>query len=235
MDPKVWGSVAVWFAASVGLVTLVSVLYREHLLKWLTRPEIILNFDMSNDGFIEQHSTRFQNGKTDPGPSKWARIAVTNRIGRRLAKNCRGYFVGLRVILRDGTTHEHPRHDVRQLFWMHGNYTPESRDLLPGIPHHLDLIGIGKNWPQVSLQGFPAYVWEFPGRYLFTAFVGAEDARPVGIQVSFEFDGTYESLRAVGYRLLTVPELEPGGDVTSASKTRASETSRRSGRPHGDS
>jgi hypothetical protein len=210
-----WGPVGQWFSGFVALLALGYILLRDELRERWTRPNLMLNFGIS-PGYVDQRNTRLPDGSLDQGCSRWVRIQVRNQLGRRFAKNCRAYLVGFRVLRPDGTVAEQFRYDTRQLQWMHGNYQPEARDLLPGIPHQIDLVSALDGLSVLTFRVNPPDGRDIHGRYVFTVHVGGENADPRGIEVTVDWGGTRESLRPVDFRLLTRKEMTYGtGDLPS--------------------
>jgi hypothetical protein len=200
-----WGPVRQWFSGVVTSLTLLYVLLKEIVWAWLTRPNIMLSFDISPEypGYKDQGNTRFPGEPTlIPGGSRWVRLQVQSEhrgrfgIRRRFAKNCRAYLVGVRVIGESGTLLDEMRNDVRLLGWKHGNYPPECRDLLPGVVHQIDLAFTfdGDPQPRLFYAVHPRYGGTRCGRYVFTVHVTSENADPKGIELTLDWNGSRESL-----------------------------------------
>jgi hypothetical protein len=179
-----------WFAAFATLAAVLYVIYRD---SW-KRPRLILSFDKNKD--VKDQSKTI--GVTDPeANSRWLRIRIQNKPGRRVAKNCRGYLIGIRKVWADTAEFQDVfPNDVRPLVWTHSP-NEITRDLLPGVVHQLDLIGIEEGQRCLPVQCIPPFSLDIQATYVFTVQVSAEDAEPEHITVKIRWGGGWNSLDAL--------------------------------------
>ena len=193
MGEITWGSLGQWFSGLIALGALLYVLFREQVWERRKRPRLLLNPARCRD----QRNTRLPNKRIDPSVSRWVRIPVQDEQGRKVAKNCRVYLIGVRLITADGRVVSVMENDVRQFQWEHGNYQPESRDLLPGVVHQVDLVAASDAIPTLSVRVNPYLNLDIPGRYVFSVQVAAEETDSQTRDFTVDWSGTRESLQPV--------------------------------------
>jgi hypothetical protein len=121
---------------------------------------------------------------------------VQNAPGRRVAKSCRAFLVGIERVAPDGFLADVFPNDARALAWMHDpTQKPSPLDLLPGIRHWVDVAAAIDGQAALSVRVQPPWALDQPGDYLFTIQVSAEDADPALIKVCVHWNGTWQSLR----------------------------------------
>lgn len=186
------GAIGQWFGVVTAIVAVVVVLKHEY---W-RRPELEVSFKSERDVKSQENTV----GVASMRLSRWLRVQVMNKPGRRAAKNCRAYLTGIQRVLPDSVSDDFPN-DVRPLQWMHDPLDEfGARDLLPGVAHWVDVVGTVEGHRELKLRVYPSYDRIMPGEYIVTILVSAEEADPVEISVRITWDGTWDSLhgRAVG-------------------------------------
>ena len=166
------------------------------------RPELILSAPPRL--FADQRNTQFPDGNVHQCWSRWIRIRVENRRGRKVARNCRAYLVGLKFIDKDAKTLELLHDDWRPLRWMHDTAGRQSRDIVPGAVHQIDLVATSEQSSRIVFQVDPPLGDDKHGKYVFTVHVVAEDAEPKGLEIPVCWSGTYESLNPGDYQPLAL-------------------------------
>lgn len=175
-----FGTLGQWFAGSATLCAVLYVVYRDHF----KRPKLILRFDNKKDVRDQINTVGHPPGLV----SRWLRVRVQNKNGRKAAKNCRAFLIGVEYIGPDGQIEDVFPNDVRQLQWTHNPPGQEGRDLLPGVVHQFDLVGaLNDGKPCLCVQVTPPYIFHAPGKYCFTAQVSAEDADSQIIQIRVQW------------------------------------------------
>ncbi len=199
-DATFWtwfGTVGQWVAgvgtcvAAVATLATLSYLIFKDFFK---RPALILSFDSDKD-VKSQIATV---GLEPPERlSRWLRIRVQNKVGRRVAKSCRGFLIGVDSTGADGKTIDHFPNDTRQLNWTHVPPEGQSLDLLPGVVHQLDIAGTIQGMQGLQFMTKPPYALQQPGKYRLTIQVSAEDTEPQIIKLQIEWNGAWESLTGI--------------------------------------
>jgi len=182
-----WGPLGQWVAALVTLAVLIYAVWKDF---WM-RPKLLLSFE--NDRDVKKQDNTV--GLSSPSiRSTWLRVHVTNRKGRRVAKNCRAYLVGIAKLPEREDVFPN---DVRQMYWMHDDpqARPGARDLLPGVAHWIDVAGAIEGDPLLKVCVSPPWALKSPGEYVFTIQVSAEEAVPASVKVRGTWDGRWHSLR----------------------------------------
>jgi hypothetical protein len=152
-------------------------------------------------GYADQSNTRRRDGSIHPGRARCLRVSVTNAPGKRVAKNCRAFLVGILRIEPGGKTQEMLPNDPRQLEWMHGEFRPETRDINPGAGYQIDLLAACEGQKALEVAAHPLVALDQPGQYVFSVHLTADDIDPKGIEVNVCWGGTPDSLRPGDVRL----------------------------------
>jgi hypothetical protein len=182
-----FGTVGQWFAALGTLSAVLYLIYRDY---W-KRPKPTLSFD-SNTDVKDQINTV---GLPPSVVSRWVRVKVQNSPGRRAAKSCRVFLIGIEATYPNGEVEDVFPNDVRQLRWTHQPPEQLGRDLLPGVIHQVDLLAAVQGEDRFHIQVDPPYVQQRPGKYRFRMQVSAEDAHPQVLTIPIRWDGAWNTLR----------------------------------------
>ncbi len=131
-----------------------------------------------------------------PTAAYYLRVKVVNR-GRRTARNCKGYLADVEV-WRGGAFCETNYADYMRLVWSHYAGSP-SLDLLPEVPHWLDLVSTLEHDRRFFLEIDPkaaryAGGFDETSVYRLTIKVFAEDAEPAQAFVFLHWNGCWDSL-----------------------------------------
>ncbi|MEW4570938.1 hypothetical protein AB1L88_23975 [Tautonia sp. JC769] len=187
MDWSMIGAIGQWFAGFITLAVLVYAVWQDY---W-KRPKLLISFNNEEDVKSQGNTVGL-----DPHlGSRWLRVRVQNKPGRKVAKNCRSYLIGVEHV-NSGENYNLLPHDVRPLDWMHDK--PESflsRDLLPGVAHWVNIIGAIEQQDYLKVCVYPSFALQIPGVYVLTIQVSAEDANPSVVKIRIYWDGNWESLR----------------------------------------
>jgi hypothetical protein len=172
-------------------------------------PLLLVSFDPSSD-ILTQGNTP---GIPVSTLSRWLRVRVENKKGRRTAKNCRGYVTS--VLRPDGEnayTELLPA-DSRQLYWRHDPMTerPLPKDLLPGVPNWLDLVGTCQMNSAWKICCCPDCVVHGPARCVITVLVSANKSAPVSITIQVTSNPTWDKLTG---EVAPDPRLNPNAKIT---------------------
>ncbi len=185
-----FGTVGQWVAGIGSLSTLLYLVFKD----CFKRPCLILSFDHDKDVRTQINTV----GLDSPDRlSRWLRIRVRNKVGRRVAKNCRGFLIGIERIGEDGKRLNVFPNDSRQLEWTHMPAETLSLDLLPGVVHQLDVVGTVDGYTGVRVTARPSYALQEKGKYLLMVQVSAEDTEPQSITIPIEWNGQWDSLTAI--------------------------------------
>lgn len=172
------------------------------LLSPLQRP--ILNIEVGKGrGFCNKCPLRPQvslSGRTAHSPPQptaaiYLRVKVVNR-GRRTARNCHGYLADVEV-WREEAFCETSYADYLRLAW---SYRPSaSLDLLPDVPHWLDLISTREHDRSFFLETDPKATlyergFDETNVYRLTIIIFAEDAEPAQTFVFLHWGGYWNSI-----------------------------------------
>jgi len=187
VDWNAVGAVGQWAGAAGTFAAVLYVLYGD-LLK---RPKLMLGFDGSED-VANQRNTP---GDPPTAVSRWARIRIENKPGRRLAKRCTAFLTRITDITDEKKPIEvFPHADMRRLLWTHIPGSQTSVDLLPGVVYRADLVAGGEGRSALSVRTDPLYGIDRPGKYLLRVVVSAEGANPVAGEIVIEWNGQWVSL-----------------------------------------
>ena len=131
-----------------------------------------------------------------PVMAYYLRVKVVNT-GRRTAEKCRGYLANVELWC-NGSFQETIYADFMSLVWSH-NPGCESMELLPQVPHWLDVLSTsnaGKSFILETNPQAPKYsncVWGL-GVYRLTIKVYAEEAEPSQAFVLIKWDAQWDRL-----------------------------------------
>ena len=183
------------------------------LLSPLQRP--ILNIEVGKGrGFVNHYPLAKSGPSTDAdlvrperevrtafAPSRataayYLRVKVVNR-GRRTARDCNGFLANLEVWC-GGAFCETNYADFMRLVWSNYAGSP-SLDLLPDVPHWLDLVSTLEHHSRFFLETDPkatryANGFDDTSVYRLTIKVFAEDAEPAQSFVYLHWDRRWDSL-----------------------------------------
>lgn len=190
---KDWMEVLAAVATAGGLLYL---MYGDYF----KRPVLDVSFDPKQD-VSDQHNTP---SPFHPGVnlkrSKWVRVCVTNRKGRRVAKNARAFLIGARPV---GMSGPGLRNDSRPLPWQNDYHNPQPRDLHPGVMNRVDvLVAAEEAEGALPTCARPTCLLAV-GDYRLAIQVTADEAVPVTIYLFSSWDGTH-------WTTLKVVEALPG-------------------------
>jgi hypothetical protein len=130
------------------------------------------------------------------GSAYYVRVKVVNT-GRRTAERCSGYLANVEQWTGDMFRETVYADDLR-LVWSH-NPERDSMDLLPGVPHWLDVLSTRQALETFFLQTNPpvpkygTVTWA-PTVYKFTINVFAEDTEPSQAFVFLDWRGKWDDL-----------------------------------------
>jgi hypothetical protein len=188
----IWTIAGTWFGALATAAAVAYALFRDVL----QQPKLHVSFDSETGVRVQLRTV----GVPDHLQSAWLRVSVTNVNSRTAAKNCRAYLVeivdhGFAPQLAPDGVDVLPD-DVRQLQWMHDiEAIGQSRDLLPGVRHWVDVLKfVEGSIPALCI--YPPASLGSPGHYILGIQVSAENASPVHIRLRVTWDGRLESLRS---------------------------------------
>jgi hypothetical protein len=188
MDVAIWGTVGQWVSGVIAGLALGYVLYKD---LWKC-PKLSISFVPDRDTKPQTNTV----GQHGANTSRWLRVQVQNGMGRRVAKNCRAFVIGIHRVVSSGQNEDLLPNDVRQLRWTHDHSsTPQWRDLLPGVNHWFDVAFADEGGNVLEVPAHPPCGQAIPGEYLFRLQVSAEDAHPVEITLRIFWDGDWKSLR----------------------------------------
>jgi hypothetical protein len=184
-----WGAIGQWVAGIGTFCLLVFALYQDF---W-RRPKLQLSFDKDRDLRAQVNTV----GMDPSAVSIWLRVMVTNKPGRRAARNCRAYLASLTDIGFHPDGAEVLPGDVRQLSWMHDPVDQwNARDILPGVCHWVDVLKFGVGSAFAEMCAYPSVPLGSPGDYLLAIQVSAEDAEPELIKLRVQWTNSSEGVRA---------------------------------------
>lgn len=192
MSGIAWGDVGTWVGAAATFAAVAYTLWHERWFDRRQRPKLMLTFDQQWDIRTQDRTV----GLPPEARSRWLRVRVENASGRKAAKNCRAYLAHVSWVCPDGRLLEILYNDVRPLPWMHDEPGHVgSRDLLPGIPHWVDVAHTRSDQGSLVTSAVPRWGIESPGgAYVFVVKLAAEDADPVEIKLVVRWNGEWESL-----------------------------------------
>jgi hypothetical protein len=145
-------------------------------------------------GFLNHYSSILPN--IGPIESYYLRVKVVNT-GRRTAEKCRGYLANVEQC-HNGSCLETVYADFMPLVWSH-NPGRESMDLLPQVPHWLDVLSTRKEGNSFVLETNPQStkysncVWGL-GTYRLTIKLFAEETEPRQAFVFLNWGGVWDLL-----------------------------------------
>jgi len=155
-------------------------------------PKLILTFDKQKDVEHQAYTKTL-----DPSVlSTWVRIRVNNPNGQKVAKRCRGYLKGIKWLGPGEAAEAELTNSSRLLEWEHHPGTFEL-DLHAGDDPRLDVVHAANNETCLKFSAKPLVVRNTPGRYEITIRVSAEDLNSELITLRIQWDGSWDTLRAV--------------------------------------
>jgi hypothetical protein len=173
-------------------------------LEYRKRPRLSLKLDVR-----DQIDTKLPEGDIAT-LSRWVRVRVLNKNGRRVAKNCRAFLIGMQRINADGSVERIVADDCRHLPWMNDDYKHQPRDLFPGVANWIDLYYSEIHQPSCFSVSHPRSTFKAPGEYRLAVQISAEEANAPIIYLRLSWGGKWESLKVV--------EASPGTWVSTARK-----------------
>jgi len=183
------------FAAAVvgGMVTG----FYHHARDWWTRPRLSLDYANDPAHFVDVNYSK-PDGKDIS--SVWVRVRARNK-GRRVAKACRIFLVGLEELYPSGKTTSTSLHDSPLLSWAGGNDF-ESRDIPQGVDFYADVVHVSKHVSDFvfSVDAFFADakdLGKYRGTYRCHLLITADDAKPARCKIDVTYDGDWHHFRAV--------------------------------------
>jgi hypothetical protein len=166
--------------------------------KWWNRPKLKLDFVGNEANRTEGIFTL--NGREIV--QIYLRARLRNK-GRRVARNCSVYLVGIVKVLPGGTAPT-KYHDAMPLTWPGSPRDRKPRDLPKGIEAYVDVVSVRKNEPSWhfhirELLGDPQAVQSltsYKGTFRLTLVATADDAKPRTLSFDVYHDGDWRNLRA---------------------------------------
>jgi len=182
------------FAAAVvgGLVTG----FYHHARDWFTRPR--LSLDYANDAAHFVNVNHIRPDGTDVS-AVWVRVRARNT-GRRVAKGCRIFLVGLEEVHPSGTTPT-SLHDSPLLGWP-GRKDFAPRDIPRGVDFYADVVHVSKHNSDLLFSVNQMFddakdLGKYRGTYRFHILITADDADPAQCKIDVTYDGDWHHFRAV--------------------------------------
>jgi hypothetical protein len=136
-------------------------------------------------------------------------------VGKKVAKNCRGYLIQVERETRGGTFERTPYHDSLPLIWSYKGKDQgyPAVDLLPGIDQYIDILATFSfpnkppPWhPKHDSERFEPQTQFLPprysnlfagtGTYRFTIQVSGEDVEPKVMRLLFKWNGKWNDFEA---------------------------------------
>ena len=142
------------------------------------------------------HTKRTMHSPPVPTTAYYLRVCVVNR-GRRAARGCKAYLANVEV--QDSKEFHETRYaDFMRLVWSH-HARLQSLDLLPEVPHWLDVVSTKEHDSRFFLRTDPQSTRYADGFgdtsvYRLTIRLFAEDAEPVQTFVYLHWKGQWNSL-----------------------------------------
>jgi hypothetical protein len=182
------------FAAAVvgGMVTG----FYHHARDWWTKPRLSLDYVNDPAHFVDVDRIRPDGTNAS---AVWVRVRARNT-GRRTAKGCRIFLVGLEEVHTSGTTST-PLHDSPVLGWPGGkDFAP--RDIPRGVDFYADVVHVSKQnsdflFSVNQILDDAKGLGKYRGTYRFHILITADDADPAQCKIDVTYDGDWNHFRAV--------------------------------------
>jgi hypothetical protein len=128
----------------------------------------------------------------------YIRVRIRN-VGRRAAKNCLVFLVGVKEVHPSGLTST-SFYDAQPLAWPGWSFPP--RDVPMGVDFYVDLMKVSKHSPGwlISVERHFAdqeSLKNYSGTYRFQLMATAENAEPYLFEIDVTYDKDWHNLRAV--------------------------------------
>ena len=168
------------------------------LARSLTRPRLKLDF-LGDDANLSQ-STYMQNGQEIT--QKFVRARLRNK-GRRVARNCRVFLVGIEEVHPSGTAPTKFQ-DAMPLAWPESPREYAPHDIPKGVNAYVDVVGVTTNQTRWRFH-VKELLGDKQSRELLTTHKGtyrlklvatADYAKPKEFAINVHYDGEWNSLRA---------------------------------------
>lgn len=186
--------------AAVGSIATFGALIRLIWADYFKRPVLEVDFDPLRDVRDQFNTLSPFHPRLTLKRSKWVRVCVVNRKGRRVARNARAFLIGAMPVNMSGP---YLRNDSRPLPWQNDSHDSKPRDLHPGVLNWFDVLLTAEEaeggLPTCAKPTFLLAV----GTYRLAVQVTADEADPVTIHLLSEWDG-------VDWTTLKVVKALPG-------------------------
>jgi hypothetical protein len=170
--------------------------FYSHARAWFTSPRLSVDYANDDAHFIDFDAVNWEGKEIS---AVYVRVRIRN-IGRRVARGCRVFLVGLEEVHPAGTTPTN-LHDALVLGWP-GGQDFEPRDIPPGVSFYADLASVSKHvagWHFCVKETYADHrrLPQYRGTYRFHVLVTADDAKPSQCKVDATYDGDWHNFRAM--------------------------------------
>lgn len=168
-------------------------LFAEPARQWIFRPRLALEFKDSGH-FVAKTAEESKSPPVRYG-ARYIRIKVTNTKSA-LAKSCKAYLANIERLGQSGIWEATEYCESLQLRWAGRGY--EALDLPKDVPHFVDVVStreVSKSFrleTQVTLMRYEMLL-NTKGTYRVTIVVSGDGVEPARIQLSFEWDGSWDN------------------------------------------